>query len=279
MYCLVLFYHATYKDLEPLRPFPKFVCIKAVVFFSFWQAVAIAMMVKLGWIHATLTYTIDEVADGLQVRACACVPFLCGSRGALVSTDCGHVTLRVACDTQDFIICIEMFFAAIAHHYYYSYHDVVADDASARVGFIKAFFASSMPTDVIQDVVGTVTPGHKRGSSNDQTTSMDNPLVSAEQKQHRRAASASARAASRGTTRDVEAGAGGGAGKPKRKKSKKKRNKGATNPDVRLRRDSQFDASFRVDVDGSSSGSSGESDDEQAARSTGSNVELASSHK
>lgn len=37
MYSLVVFYHVFAKELEPHKPLAKFICIKGIVFFCFWQ--------------------------------------------------------------------------------------------------------------------------------------------------------------------------------------------------------------------------------------------------
>jgi hypothetical protein len=121
MYTLVLFYHAFMQELTEIRPLGKLLSVKAVVFFSFWQEVAIAGAVKFGWIGATTNpvpgnscFTEDDVAKGFQ----------------------------------DFLICIEMFVAAVVHHYVFSFepHRVASGEST---GLLAAFMESSLPTDVI----------------------------------------------------------------------------------------------------------------------------------
>merc|ERR1712038_1077646 len=41
---LLKFYHAVQDDLACCRPFPKFLCIKGIVFMTFWQGLVIAFL-------------------------------------------------------------------------------------------------------------------------------------------------------------------------------------------------------------------------------------------
>ncbi|XP_006770218.1 PREDICTED: transmembrane protein 184C [Myotis davidii] len=110
MYCLLLFYKVLKEELSPLQPVGKFLCVKLVVFVSFWQAVVIAFF--------------------------------------------------------DFIICIEMFLAAIAHHYTFSYKPYVqeAEEGSCFDSFLAMWDVSDIRDDISEQVrhVGRTVMGHPR---------------------------------------------------------------------------------------------------------------------
>ena len=83
LYGLLEFYHALSPELQPMRPLYKFLCIKGIVFFTFWQSEILSGVVDTGEIGPTVTYTTSQEEYGLN----------------------------------DFIICIEMLLFALAHWY------------------------------------------------------------------------------------------------------------------------------------------------------------------
>lgn len=66
LYCLALFWYCLLDDLRPFRPLPKFLCIKAIIFFSYWQGVLLAILVWTGAIPDVGYYTPDNIATAIQ---------------------------------------------------------------------------------------------------------------------------------------------------------------------------------------------------------------------
>jgi hypothetical protein len=95
LYCLVIFYYALKNELGPIRPVGKFISVKALVFFTWWQSLGISILFQMGMIpHYTSfdngrEWTPEAVAKGLQ----------------------------------DWLICIEMFVAAIVHTFVFPHTD------------------------------------------------------------------------------------------------------------------------------------------------------------
>lgn len=73
LYCLIQFYTATHDELEHIKPLAKFLVFKSIVFLTWWQGVAIALLSTLGLLKS-------PIAQGLQFKT----------------------------SIQDFIICIEV---------------------------------------------------------------------------------------------------------------------------------------------------------------------------
>ncbi|XP_006452828.2 protein LAZ1 homolog 2 [Citrus clementina] len=81
LYCLVKFYNVTHEGLEPIKPLAKFISFKAIVFATWWQGVGIALLCAIGVLPKE-----EKLQTGLQ----------------------------------DFLICIEMAIAAVAHMFVFS---------------------------------------------------------------------------------------------------------------------------------------------------------------
>ncbi|RDY10684.1 Transmembrane protein, partial [Mucuna pruriens] len=67
LYSLVVFYHVFAKELEPHKPLAKFLCIKGIVFFCFWQGIVLDLLVALGIIQSRHSWlAVERIEEGYQ---------------------------------------------------------------------------------------------------------------------------------------------------------------------------------------------------------------------
>ena len=92
LYVLVMLFHAVHNELQhPIdwKPLGKFLCVKGVVFFTWWQGVVIFFLQARGFIKDTGSWKGREIANAVI----------------------------------DYCICTEMVFFAVAHSYTFSYKE------------------------------------------------------------------------------------------------------------------------------------------------------------
>jgi hypothetical protein len=130
LYALGLFWVCMHKDLEPFRPVPKFLCIKLIIFASYWQGFFLSILVWLG-----------AIPDNVE----------------------GYTPDNLAAAIQDALICVEMPIFAIAHWYAFSWKDFANNNIlSARMPVRYALRDAFGARDLIQDSRETLT-GDKYG--------------------------------------------------------------------------------------------------------------------
>lgn len=119
LYSLGLFWVCMHDDLKPFRPVPKFLCIKLIIFASYWQGFALSILVWLG-----------AIPDDVE----------------------GYTQDNLAAAIQDSLICLEMPIFAVAHWYAFSWHDFADNTLSAaRMPVLYACRDAFGPRDLIQD--------------------------------------------------------------------------------------------------------------------------------
>ena len=105
LYDLALFWVCMSDDMQPFRPMPKFLCIKGIIFASWWQGFFLSILV---WLSA--------------------IPNIGG----------GYTADNLAAAIQDALICFEMPLFALSHWYAFSwtdYADRTISDARMPIRF------------------------------------------------------------------------------------------------------------------------------------------------
>lgn len=119
LYSLGMFWICMSEDLKPFRPVPKFLCVKLIIFASYWQGFLLSILVWLGAITDDVKgYTPDNIAAAVQAA----------------------------------LICFEMPAFAVGHWYAFSWHDYAdITISSARMPMWYAFRDAFGIRDLIED--------------------------------------------------------------------------------------------------------------------------------
>lgn len=123
-YYLVLFYLALGDHLRPYNPVPKFLCIKAVLFLSFWQSVVLAFLSRFQIIHEIGSWSVENVTTGIQ----------------------------------NLLICFEMCFVALAHHRAFPFEPYVHGNPSLRKSILADHLAIEDAMRDFNEVMPVVLP-------------------------------------------------------------------------------------------------------------------------
>jgi hypothetical protein len=129
VYCLVIFYLVLEKELRPIDPLAKFLCVKSVVFFAWWQSVILVIAEQAGLLNNSSNWTRYDVGD-------------------------------IAIGIQCFCICIEMLFLAMWHMTSFSYKEYLKPDIremDAEQTVYKRALLMFDFRDIGRDVISTTT--------------------------------------------------------------------------------------------------------------------------
>ncbi|KAJ9560668.1 hypothetical protein OSB04_005828 [Centaurea solstitialis] len=114
LYCLVMFYEITADELAHIHPLAKFLTFKSIVFLTWWQGVAIALLYSFGLVRS-------PIAQTLQFKS----------------------------SIQDFIICIEMGIASVVHLYVFPSkpYELMGDLFRGNVSVLGDYASTDCPID------------------------------------------------------------------------------------------------------------------------------------
>jgi len=142
LFALFLFYSATKELLRPYDPALKFFSVKAVIFLSFWQGVALSIMEASGMIQP-------------------------------IHSDDGSYTTTpgtISAGYQNFLICIEMLFAAVAMKYAFPISAYLTESAAggrSSGGVTMQSISSTLretmnPRDIMTDAIHNFHPQYQQ---------------------------------------------------------------------------------------------------------------------
>lgn len=127
LYALAMFWVCMSADLKPFRPMPKFLCIKGIIFASYWQGFFLSILVWLGALPDVPGYKPDNLAASIQ----------------------------------DALICFEMPLFAITQWYAFSWKDYAdVTISAARMPVKYAVRDAAGIVDLIQDAKDTFASSH-----------------------------------------------------------------------------------------------------------------------